>query len=190
MGQMSSRHSRSAIAAALLAALASFALAACGSSSTGTSSTTSSTTATGTKEAFASLRFCLAKEGIVLPPNSLPKGAASEPTLPAGVTRQQFQQATKSCLGLGEKVPNLGGTKVSKNSPAYKAALQKFATCMRQQGIPTPEPNTSGNGPVFPINPQNLKNSKYPKAIVACGPFLPTSKSIPPPNIPLPKPAG
>ncbi len=64
--------------------------------------------------------------------------------LPKGVTRAQYEAAIKKCGG-----GSFAGRGARFNSPAYKAALTKFAACMRENGVNVPAPNTSGSGPIF-----------------------------------------
>jgi hypothetical protein len=155
------RRLRPALALALLAACVT--LAACGSSASSSTSTTNTSTGTAAAPAqsagpgrFAALRSCLQKHGITLPPRSRRSrtpGAPGAPggllggggglQLPKGVSQAQFQEALKKC-GAGN-FP--GGGRLS--SATAKAALTKFAACMRENGIKLPAPNTSGNGPIF-----------------------------------------
>lgn len=165
----------SAIVLALL--LACFGLAACGGSSKSSSSTTatnaaatstSTTPTTGptgkgpgasNSGRFAALRECLQKNGITLPTRTprqqRPGGAggvlgggrgAAGPQLPKGVTRAQYEAALKKC---GGNAFAAGGAGRRFNSPTFKVALAKFATCMRENGVNIPAPNTSGSGPIF-----------------------------------------
>lgn len=166
------------------------ALAACGSSGSGSSSAgkTSSTSANKAgapnSSRFAALRSCLQKQGITLP--SAPSGATRQPggpgagapgggaggfQLPKGVTQAQYQAALKKC-GAGNLPQgragafNGGGARFS--SPAFKAALAKFATCLRQNGVNVPTPNTSGKGPVFSTKGINTSSAQFRTAEVKC----------------------
>jgi hypothetical protein len=183
----SSRHihsrPRSAAAAVLLLALAGLGLAACGGSSSSTNASASATTAsTSTGGAggpgrgrFAALRSCLQKNGITLPRRT--PGARRPPgvggfgafggaggglRLPSGVSRAQFQAALKKCGGTG-----FGGAGRF-NNPAYRQALATFATCMRQNGVNLPEPNTSGNGPVFSVKGIDTATPQFKAAMARC----------------------
>jgi len=69
------------------------------------------------------------------------------------------------------KGPNAGhfkraGARVS--SPAFKAALTKFATCLRQNGVNFPLPNTSGKGPIFSAKGVDIRSAKFKAAEVKC----------------------
>jgi hypothetical protein len=180
----------SAIVIALL--LACLGLAACGGSSQGSSSTTATNAgATSTSTApttgaagkgpaatnagrFAALRECLQKNGITLPKPGAgqrrPRGAggllgggAGGPQLPKGVTRAQYQAALKRC---GSSF--VGGGSGRFKSPAFKTALAKFATCMRENGVNIPAPNTSGSGPIFNTKGINTASAQFKTAETKC----------------------
>jgi len=171
---------RPALAVAVLL-LACLGLAACGSSSS--SSTSSNASATSTNGAtgatgrgagrFAALRECLQKNGITLPkrtPGQRPQGGAGGflggaggPQLPAGVTRAQYEAAVKKCGGAA--FTGAGGRV---KSPAFKQALAKFATCMRENGVNVPEPNTSGSGPIFNTKGLDTTSAQFKAAQSKC----------------------
>jgi len=177
-----------AAAALLVLLLACLGLAACGGSSKSSSTSTSAsattlagtgTTGTGATGAgvsrFKALRECLQKNGITLPkrtPGQRPPGGpggflggAGGPQLPSGVTRAQYEAALKKCGGGGFAGP---GARARFSSPAFKAALAKFATCLRQNGVNVPTPNTSGKGPVFNTKGINTSSLQFRTAEVKC----------------------
>jgi len=187
------RKTHSATAAIVLIVLAGLLLAACGSSST--SSDTSSTSASATTSTtggpagaagasrFTAVRECLAKNGITLPkrtPGQRPSpGAGGFPgggggfTLPKGVTKAQYEAAIKKCGGF----PRGGGGRFAGgaagfNTPAAKAALTKYAACLRENGVNVPAPNTSGNGPVFNDKGLNTSSAKFTAAEAKCRSIL------------------
>jgi hypothetical protein len=175
-----------AAAAASILLLACLSLAACGGSSGSTSSTSASasTTTTGAGSAkgpnsgrFAAMRECLQKNGITLPQRTPGQkrppggaggllgggggtGGAGGPQLPKGVTRAQYEAALKKCGG--GKFAGRG------KSPAFQAALAKFATCLRQNGVNVPAPNTSGNGPVFSTRGIDTSSARFRAAEAKC----------------------
>lgn len=177
--------------AVLAPALASLLLAACGSSSKTTSATT---VASGTSKGpaiarFAALRECMKKDGIALPtPTTRKPGGAGPPSgggfppsgapagsrrLPKGVTQAQFQAAIRKCGG--NAFSGRGGSegrfgRVS--SPAFRKALAKFASCLHQNGIAVPAPNTSGNGPIFNTRGLNINSPKFKAAQKKCSSLL------------------
>lgn len=60
-------------------------------------------------------------------------------------------------------------------SPQFKQALTKFATCMRENGVNFPAPNTSGKGPVFSAKGVNTTSSAYRAAATKCRSVLSTA---------------
>jgi hypothetical protein len=181
--------------AVLVLLLASLGLAACGGSSntTATSANASATAprgATGTGATgpggtrFEAVRECLQKNGIKLPQRppgqrggrpggpSGPRGffggagGANSPQLPNGVSRAQLQAAIKKCGGGAGGQILRRGTRLK--SPAYLAALTKFATCMRENGVNVPAPNTSGNGPIFSTKGLNTASAQFRSAELKC----------------------
>lgn len=186
---------RSALATFSALAAACLVLAACGSG--GSTTSTSAAGAGGSSAAapsgagarggarFATLRTCLAKQGITLPQRTPgqrrpPTGATGGGGVlggrgfgagaggfrpPAGVSAQKFQAALKKCGGAG-----LGSGRF--NSPAFKAALAKFASCMSSHGVKLPAPNTSGTGPVFNTKGLNTTSAAFKAADAKCAPDL------------------
>jgi hypothetical protein len=186
----STRRSKPAAAAAavLVLLLACLGLAACGSSSGASSSTTSASASTPTTGAagarsgrFAAMRECLQKNGITLPKRTpgqgRPPGGAGGflggagggtggPQLPKGVTRAQYEAALKKCGGGNFAGGGRSGGRFK--SPAFQAALAKFATCLRQSGVNVPAPNTSGKGPVFDTKGINTSSAQFKAAEAKC----------------------
>ena len=183
MSHLDSKRRKPAAAPVLVLLLACIVLAACGSTSkssstsTNASAATTTTGATGPKAGrFAAMRECLQKNGITLPkptPGKRPGpgaggflggGGRGGPQLPAGVTHAKYEAAIKKCGGSG--FASRGGTRFS--SPAFKAALAKFATCLRQNGVNVPTPNTSGKGPVFNTKGINTSSAQFRTAESKC----------------------
>jgi len=182
-----SHRRRRPLFAALMIAVAALALAACGSSggSTTTTNSASTTKAGGSgSNRFASVRACLAKEGITLP--SRPSGGATGSTgstgstgarpgfrggfkLPEGVSQTKFREALKKCGGGA----GFGGRR-DFNSAAAKTALTKYATCMRENGVNLPAPNTTGKGPVFNTKGIDRTSATFENAQKKCSSDLPS----------------
>jgi hypothetical protein len=181
--------------------LASLVLAACGSSSKSSSSTSTSASASASSKTatggpagaggkrFTALRECLEKEGITLPK---PTGGQHKPgkggpggaagflgggggaggrQLPKGVSKSKYEAAIKKCGGspAGGHFKR-GGSNFA--GPTAKAALAKFAACMRENGVNVPAPNTSGKGPVFNTKGLNTSSSKFKTAETKCASIL------------------
>lgn len=179
-------HLTKRLAAITLLLIASAALVACGGSSNTTSSTTttnaSATAPTGGAGRFSALRECLKKEGITLPSRSKgskPKGGpgggfllggGGARTLPSGVSRAKFEAAMKKCGGGG----NFGGSRVRSRlgSASFKKSLEKFAACMRQDGVAVSAPNTSGKGPIFNTKGIDTTSAKFRAAEQKCASLL------------------
>jgi hypothetical protein len=188
MSHLNSKRRKPAASAAavLVLLLACLGLAACGSSSGSSSSTASASAATTTTGAagtkgpnsgrFAAMRACLQKNGVTLPafkpgqhgqPQARGRfGAGSAAKLPKGVTRAQYEAALKKC-GAGNFAGGARGGARFK-SPAFKAALAKFATCLRENGVNVPAPNTSGSGPVFDTKGIDTSSAQFKAAEAKC----------------------
>ena len=182
LAQQTTRH-RARPLVALIAIGACVTLAACGSSASNSSSARKSSP-TSPQEAgapgpgrFAALRACLQKQGITLPAppagvSRLPRtpgeagpgGGAAGFQLPKGVTRAQYQAALKKCRA-GNFAPGNGP---GFNSPTARAALVKYASCLRQNGINVPAPNTTASGPVFNTKGIDTSSTKFKAAEGKC----------------------
>jgi hypothetical protein len=81
------------------------------------------------------------------------------------VSRAQYEAAFKKC---GGSVGGFGGARGSFNSAAGKQALAKFATCMRENGVNVPAPNTSGTGPVFNTKGLDTSSPTFTAAEAKC----------------------
>lgn len=156
-----------------------------GSSTTGT--TTTGTTTTGTTTAapaaaqpnatrYNEVRECLSKKGIVLPQRT--QGAAglvaggSGITVPKGMSHAQLSEALRTCnvKYAGGHVPPPGGA-AAPGRPLperFHRVLARFAACLRQNGIPVGEPNTSGKGPLFNTKGINTGSPQFRAAAAKC----------------------
>ncbi len=214
-GRNRTRAARPATAALAILLLGCVGLAACGGSSNSSSTSTTAAAANATGPAatssgagtsstgtpppagatgsgpsrFKAIRECLQKNGITLPQRTpgtrRPPGAGgflggAGPALPKGVTRAQYEAALKKCGGRA-----LGGGVARLKSPVYQQALAKFATCMRENGVNVPQPNTSGKGPVFNVKGLNTASAQFKAAESKCsvqlqGAFRPRPGGGPP----------
>ena len=144
---------------------------------------------------FAAIRECLQKQGVTLPqrqPGQRPPygggflggatGGASGatgfggPRLPSGVSREKFEAAMKKCGGSthfgggGFGGGGVGGGRF--HSPVAAQALTKFASCMRENGVNVPAPNTSGTGPIFNTKGLDTTSPAFKSALAKCRPML------------------
>jgi hypothetical protein len=177
-------------AVAVTIALAGLTVAACGSSSnTGSASSTSSSAAaggastTGGANSAARSKFaaCLKAHGVTLP--ARPAGARRRP--PGGYggygggapgfffgggggngsgapgagrfDNPKFRAALQACGG---------GRFPQRRATQSKAAVTRFAACVKQHGYTLPAPNFSGKGPIFPATISH--NKKFQAAAKAC----------------------
>jgi hypothetical protein len=80
------------------------------------------------------------------------------------VTRAQYEAALKKC---GATNGFAGGAR-GFSSPAGKQALARFATCMRENGVNVPTPNTSGKGPIFDTKGLDTSSAAFKAAETKC----------------------
>lgn len=163
------RRTRAAMAllGAMLAAM--LVLSACGGGSKSSSSSTAASASTSPAKDFAArasaLRACLQRNGVTLPQRKAGQPRPGGPfgadgALPKGVTREKLRAAMSKCGG------DLGaGRRFGARNPQR---LNAFATCMRQNGVPLPAPNTSGKGPVFDTNGTDTTSATFKKADAKC----------------------
>jgi hypothetical protein len=116
-------------------------------------------------------------QGITLPqPKPGQPEGGTAPALPAGVTRAHYEAALKKCGALRSRLPGGAGAPTGPRqrfrSPAFKAALLRFAACMRENGIALPAPNTTGTGPVFSTAGINTAGPRFRAAESKCAPQL------------------
>ena len=167
------RYSR--VVGLIAAAVGALLLSACGSSSGSGAGTTSAKTTAQTGSAASrsvALRECLKKAGIALPsapsgnPGSgaPPSGGAGAFKPPQGGSGSKFQEAIKKCGGGAFPAGGRGNL----NSASAKAALTKYASCMRENGVNLPAPDTTGNGPVFSTKGLDTSSQAFKSAQKAC----------------------
>ncbi len=142
-----------------------------GTSSTGAASAAGSSQATpsAVEARFAAMRTCLQKDGITLPAHASggPGAMFRNPQLPKGVTRAQYGEALRKC-----GTAFTGGTsalaKRRFSRTRFSQALVVFADCLRQNGVPVPQPNTSGKGPIFGARGIDTASPKFREARQKC----------------------
>lgn len=70
------------------------------------------------------------------------------------------------------------------HSPASRRALASFAACVRRNGYRLPNPNTSGNGPVFNPRQVDRSNPRFLAAARRCQSLLPRGTGPSPGPVP------
>lgn len=182
------RGSRRAVVASLtgaLAVLAAALLAGCGGSSGDSSTEGSSTASFGQAGGPASFelsedtRACLEEQGVELPdPGEGPPGGGAPPEggPPAGGPPQGFGQggeemkeAFEEC---GAELPRGGPGGPPMDSAAFRESIEEYAACMRENGYELPEPNVSGEGPVFKDSEVDREDPKFKSANEKCQSLL------------------
>lgn len=138
-------------AAAAALALASLLLAACGGSSSSTTTNGSAPSATASAPAASATSPARTTSTTAKAPNAKGGSASKNPSarVPA---RPAAGNAAHSLL----------------RNAAFKAALTKFAECMRSHKVDLPNPNTSGHGPIFKRGAVNPSTPQFRAAQVAC----------------------
>ncbi|HYM54021.1 MAG TPA: hypothetical protein VES97_01560 [Solirubrobacteraceae bacterium] len=82
-------------------------------------------------------------------------------------TSTKAAATTSTTRAAGPKTGHIGrGTRI--NSPQFKQALERFATCMRENGVKVPAPNSSGNGPIFNIKGLDPNSPQFRAAERKC----------------------
>lgn len=184
--------------AGVLAIVAALAVAGCGGSS-GSSSSSSSSEASSTGasseaggppsggfEISEETRSCLKEQGVELPEpgqgGELPEGAeppsggppeGGAPPSFGGAQGKKMQEAFKEC---GVEMPEGGqgkpGGAPDMNSAAFRESLKKYVACVRENGYELPEPNLSGEGPVFDESEVNQEDPEFKAASEKCQSLL------------------
>lgn len=171
----------------VLVAAAALLLAGCGGSSGSDSSSEESSAASseqaGGPGGFAEIsdetRSCLKENGVELPEpgqGGLPAGGPPEGGPPAGGPPQGFgkggakmEKAFEEC---GVELPQGKPEGAPMNSSAFRKSIKEYAVCMGENGYDLPEPNVSGEGPVFKESDVNREDPKFEAANEKCQSLL------------------
>jgi hypothetical protein len=177
--------------AGVLAIVAALAVAGCGGSSGSSSSSEESSTGSSSEaagqtpggfEISEETRECLKEQGVELPEpgqdGELPEGGeppaggppeGGEPPNFGGAQGKKMQEAFKEC---GVEIPEGGqgkpGGAPDMNSAAFRESLKKYVACVRENGYELPEPNLSGEGPVFDESEVNQEDPEFKAASEKC----------------------
>jgi len=171
----------------VLAVLATVLLAGCGSSGGGESSseeTTASSEQAGGPGGFAEIsdetRSCLKEEGVELPEpgqggppaGGPPEGTPPEGGPPTGGPPQGFgkggakmKKAFEEC---GGELPQGKPEGPPMDSGAFRKSIKEYVACMGENGVELPEPNLSGEGPVFKESEVDREAPKFKAANEKC----------------------
>jgi hypothetical protein len=159
------------------------ALTACGGGSSGDSGDASSGTSTtasggpGGIQLTDEQRSCIEDKGVTVPDQngSPPAGGGPPGGGPSGGGAngedfQKLQQAMQDC-GVNMPNPPQGGGNFDPSQ--MRKQISQYAACVRKNGYVLPEPNTSGNGPVFDSSQVNQNDPKFKAASAKCQDLLP-----------------
>ncbi len=158
------------------------AVAGCGSSSSGSGSTQASATTGPGGTNRQAIADCLKKQGIDVPQR--PSGAPPQGGGPGagggflfgggppgggnGSGGRDFSKIRAALQKCGIN-PQQGQRRFNpQNSAQFRQALTKFVTCVRKNGYDMPDPNLSGNGPVFDSSKVDRNDPKFKKAATRC----------------------
>ncbi len=164
-----------------LAVLVAALLVGCGGSS-GDSSTEGSSTAIsgqaggpGGFELSDDTRACLEEQGVELPdPGEGPPGSGAPPEggPPQGFGQggEDMKEALEEC---GAELPQGGpGGGPPMDSKDFRESVKEYAACMGENGYELPEPNLSGEGPVFKDSDVDREDPKFEAADAECQSLL------------------
>lgn len=159
-----------------LVAVAALLLAGCGGSGGSDSSSEESTASAGQAggpagfELSDDTRACLQEQGVELPdPGEGPAGGGAPPE---GGPPEGMKEALEKC---GAELPQggpTGGGPPPMDSSAFRESIKEYAACMGENGYELPEPNVSGEGPVFKESDVDRKDRKFKAANEACQSLL------------------
>jgi hypothetical protein len=163
------------------------AVAGCGSSSSGSGSTQASATTGPGGTNRQAIADCLKKQGIDVPQR--PSGAPPQGGGPGaggpsagggflfgggpqgggnGSGGRDFSKIRAALQKCGIN-PQQGQRRFNpQNSAQFRQALTKFVSCVRKNGYDLPDPNMSGNGPVFDSSKVDRNDPKFKSATGKC----------------------
>jgi hypothetical protein len=182
--RIAARWRRPWIGAAALAVLAVLVIAGCGGSSSSSSSsseesTTSSSSGSSSQaagpghfEISEEARACLKEQGFEPPEGGPPAGGAGEGGPPAGfgaggANGGKFKEAFEAC-GIEGPTGNGKPGGAPTNSAAFRTSVKNYVACVRENGYEMPEPNLSGEGPIFSKSEVNQEDPKFKAASKKC----------------------
>jgi hypothetical protein len=171
----------------VLAIVAALAVAGCGGSSSSASPTSEEGTTSSSSQAAGpgpghfeiseEARTCLKEHGLEPPEGGKPPvGGGTEGGPPAGFggaggNGSKLKGAFEACgiegpMGKGKP----GGAATS--SAAFRTSVKSYVACVRENGFEMPEPNLSGEGPVFSQSEIDQEDPKFKAASEKCESIL------------------
>jgi hypothetical protein len=119
-------------------------------------------------------RSCLKEKGVELPGPGQGGPPAGGP--PAGGPPQGFGKGgakmKKAFDECGVELPQGKPEGAPMNSSAFHKSIKEYAACMGENGYDLPEPNVSGEGPVFKESEVDREDPKFEAANEKCQPLL------------------
>lgn len=171
----------------VLVAAAALLLAGCGGSGGSDSGSEESSAATseqaggpgGFPEISDETRSCLKENGVELPDpgqGGPPAGGPPEGGPPAGEPPQGFAkggaEVKKAFEECGVELPQGKPEGAPMNSSAFRKSIKEYAACIGENGYDLPEPNVSGEGPVFKESEVDREDPKFEVANEKCQSLL------------------
>lgn len=183
---------------AALAVLVAIAIAGCGGSSGGDSTLAETTASSGGEAEAGGMpsgggpggfeiddkgRECLKEQGVELPDPSQAGGPPEGGEPPSGEPPQggppegfkggeEMQKAFEEC---GIDAPqNPGGGGPPTDSPEFRESVEDYVACVRENGFELPDPNLSGEGPVFDESEVDQNDPEFKAASEDCQSLIAT----------------
>jgi hypothetical protein len=170
-----------------LVVLVAVLLSGCGGSGSSDSTTEESSAASseqaggpgGFAEISEETRSCLKEKGVELPEpgqGGPPAGGPPEGGPPAGGPPQGFgkggAQMKKAFEECGVELPQGKPEGAPINSGALRKSIKEYVACMGENGVELPEPNLSGEGPVFKESEVDREDPKFKAASAKCADLI------------------
>ncbi|MDX8151066.1 hypothetical protein SK069_05640 [Patulibacter brassicae] len=97
----------------------------------------------------------------------------TSPTPPGGgmssADREKFQKALQECGGASMNGRGgMGGRRPNMDSAEDRKRVRAYVTCVRKNGYDLPDPDFSGNGPIFDPDDVDRDDATFRKASAAC----------------------
>jgi hypothetical protein len=172
------RHPDPRLVATLAALLLTSIAVGCGGGSSESSDASSGNAAAGGgaadgapgPEGQAEIRACLEEQGVELP--SPPQGGERQPPgdggAPPGGSDSDLRAALEECGVDPAQGPGGPAGSGGRGGAPFGETIEAFAACVRENGFDLPDPNTSGDGPVFDPEQVDQEDPAFKKASRKC----------------------